>query len=39
VKGRATPVTAYKIACSAGLGPASNSTFRMGGLCLRARPH
>src|SRR6476620_3337695 len=39
VKGRATPVIAYKIACSAGLGPASNSTFRMGGLCLRARPH
>jgi class 3 adenylate cyclase len=38
VKGRATPVTAYKIACPAGLGPASNSTSRMGGLCLRARP-
>jgi adenylate cyclase len=51
VKGRATPVTAYKIACRDGLsapasqaspadpGPASNSTSRMGGLCLRARPH
>src|SRR5262245_52749762 len=49
VKGRATPVTAYKIACRdagpatqaspADPGPASNSTSWMGGLCLRARPH
>jgi class 3 adenylate cyclase len=51
VKGRATPVTAYKIACRDGTpsaaaqpgpadpGPASNSTSRMGGLCLTARPH
>ena len=50
VKGRATPVTAYKIASRDGMpaaaaqaspadpGPASNSTSRMGGLCLRARP-
>src|SRR5215813_6040908 len=29
VKGRATPVTAYKIACVAGPGPAGNSTSRM----------
>jgi adenylate cyclase len=49
VKGRATPVTAYKIACRDGgtatqpspadAGPAGNSTSWMGGLCLRARPH
>jgi hypothetical protein len=49
VKGRATPVTAYKIVCRDGgpaaqagpadAGPGSNSTSRMGGLCLRARPH
>ena len=51
VKGRATPVIAYKIVCRdsmppaaappgpAGPGPASNSTSQMGGLCLRARPH
>ena len=42
VKGRATPVTAYKIVCRDGMpaaaaqasprpGPASNSTSRMGG--------
>jgi len=51
VKGRATPVTAYKIAWHSGMppaaaqpgpagpGPAGNSTSRMGGLCLRASPH
>jgi class 3 adenylate cyclase len=39
VKGRATPVTAYKIAYPAGPSPVSNSTSQMGGLCLRARPH
>jgi class 3 adenylate cyclase len=51
VKGRATPIIAYKIAyrdsgpaattpvSPADPGPASNSTSRMGGLCLRARPH
>jgi len=51
VKGRETPVVAYKIVCRdggpaaaaqagpAGTGPASNSTSQMGGLCLRARPH
>jgi adenylate cyclase len=41
VKGREAPVVAYKIVCRDG-GPAhgsvSNSTFRMGGLCPRARP-
>ena len=41
VKGRATPITAYKIAYPGGLPPAAanNSTSQMGGLCLRARPH
>src|SRR6266516_898984 len=51
VKGRETPVIAYKIVCRDGgpaaaaqagpadAGPASNSTSQMGGLCLRARPH
>ena len=50
VKGRETPVVAYKIVCRdggpaaaqagpAGAGRASNSTSQMGGLCLRARPH
>src|SRR6266487_4455112 len=51
VKGRETPVVAYKIVCRDGgpaaaaqagpadAGPASNSTSQMGGLCLRARPH
>jgi len=41
VKGRATPVTAYKIAYPGGLPPAAanNSTSQMGGLCPRARPH
>jgi class 3 adenylate cyclase len=51
VKGRETPVIAYKIVCRdagpaaaaqagpADPGPASNSTSHMGGLCLRASPH
>jgi len=41
VKGRATPVTAYKIAYRHGMPPAAanNSTSQMGGLCPRARPH
>jgi class 3 adenylate cyclase len=44
VKGRETPVVAYKIVCrdsgpAAQANPASNSTSRMGGLCQRARAH
>jgi len=49
VKGRETPVIAYKIVCRdtrpadsqagpAGPGAVSNSTSRMGGLCPRAKP-
>jgi adenylate cyclase len=41
VKGRETPVVAYKILCpdgGTGHGPVSNSTSRLGGLCPRARP-
>jgi class 3 adenylate cyclase len=49
VKGRETPVIAYKIVCRharptdgqpgpSGPGAVNNSTSRMGGLCQRARP-
>ncbi len=41
VKGRETPVVAYKIVCrdgEPGTGPVSNTTSRMGGLCPRAKP-
>ncbi len=41
VKGRETPVVAYKIICrddGSGTGPVSGTTSRMGGLCPRARP-
>jgi class 3 adenylate cyclase/DNA-binding NarL/FixJ family response regulator len=47
VKGREAPVTAYKIVCRDGrpaagqgspVGPAHNTTTRLGGLCPRARP-
>jgi hypothetical protein len=44
VKGRETPVVAYKIVCRDGgpgapAGPAVNGASRMGGLCRRAGPH